>query len=818
VPELLEKIEEMWAGNKDPYYEVDLDRAAQIEAKKEAEDKMARRLKKISERQSRVLKELNGGEESPVTDIRIVLVGQKCSGKSRAGNMILFNNLFDLSFNMSRLKKNYQDQRETSTFVKHEGNFNGVKVSVVETPGWFTDPTPPDWIKGEVLHSVSMCSPGPHVFLLVVPISRAFTEKDLKALVEILRPLTERVWRHCMVLFTWGDWLNDLPVENYIAREGKELQELLEKCGNRYHVLNPIQISGSIEVKKLLQKLIDMVTQNKGCFTTEDKQKKFQVQPWQKQLIEEEWNRRAQELVERILKVLAKEPEEPTVPSKRMTNSMNEFYIPDRTGFVRTDNKQKSRQSEANEMAADISNSDDAVPLLTAQSHPAAELRIVLIGGRELNGCLSGRSSAGNIILGENVFDTSIRTAHSEAKQQEVLGRQVTVVDTPGCWWGYQQEDTPKLDRMEVQNSIQLCPPGPHVFLLVIPVGLYLPQRVKSSLKENLELFNADVFSHTILLFTADAPCSDETIESNIRRGPTLQWILQQCGNRKHVLNIRDREDRDQVKMLFEKIEIMVANNGGRHCPVDRRQGEALRKEMTDLSERASRRFDQVQKQRRKLKELIEDAKSASEHSRLVLVGAKWAGKSSTGNSILRKNAFNVNNNGRITHSEISHSVVEGRRLTVVDSPGWFYIHTLQDTNEMDKLEIENSVYLCPPGPHAVILVVHLAAAMNTSYLRCVQEHMSLFREDVWKHTLVLFTRGDWLGVKTVEERIESEECLQWIVNKCGNRYHVLNNMDQSDKTQVKELLEKIEEMWTGNEDPYYEVDLDRAAQIEAKK
>ncbi|MEQ2307763.1 hypothetical protein AMECASPLE_021507 [Ameca splendens] len=295
---------------------------------------MARRLKKINERQSRVLKELNGGEESPVTDIRIVLVGQKCSGKSRAGNMILFNNLFDLSFNMSRLKKNYQDQRETSTFVKHEGNFNGVKVSVVETPGWFTDPTPPDWIKDEVLHSVSMCSPGPHVFLLVVPISRAFTEKDLKALVEVLRPLTERVWRHCMVLFTWGDWLNDLPVENYIAREGKELQELLEKCGNRYHVLNPIQISGSIEVKKLLQKLIDMVTQNKGCFTTEDKQKKFQIQPWQKQLIEEEWNRRSQELVERILKVLAKEPEEPTVPSKRMTNSMNEFYIPDMSGDV----------------------------------------------------------------------------------------------------------------------------------------------------------------------------------------------------------------------------------------------------------------------------------------------------------------------------------------------------------------------------------------------------------------------------------------------------------------------------------------------------
>ncbi|MEQ2268254.1 hypothetical protein XENORESO_018234, partial [Xenotaenia resolanae] len=238
----------------------------------------------------------------------------------------------------------------------------------------------------------------------------------------------------------------------------------------------------------------------------------------------------------------------------------------------------------------------------SGQSHPAAELRIVLIG--ESNSKAS--STTGNIILGENVFDTSKRTAQSEAKQQEVLGRRVTVVDTPGCWWGYQQEDTAELDRIEIRSSVHLCPPEPHVFLLVIPVDLYLPQRVKSSLEEHLQLFSADVFSHTIVLFAADDPCSDEMIEYDIKDSPTLQWILQQCGDRKHVLNISDKEDKDQVKMLFEKIDTMVTNNRGRYCSVDRRQGLALRKEMTDLSERASRRFDQVQKQRRKLKELIE--------------------------------------------------------------------------------------------------------------------------------------------------------------------------------------------------------------------
>lgn len=167
---------------------------------------------------------------------------------------------------------------------------------------------------------------------------------------------------------------------------------------------------------------------------------------------------------------------------------------------------------------------------------------------------------------------------------------------------------------------------------------------------------------------------------------------------------------------------------------------------------------------------------------------------------------------------EINHGILGERTLAVVDSPGWFYNHTLQDTSETDKHEIENSVYMCTPGPHAVLLVVGLASAFNTSYHRAVQEHMSLFRDDVWKHTIVLFTRGDWLGVKTVEERIESEEGLQWLMKQCGNRYHVLDNMKDNDEMQVQDLLEKIEEMWAGNENSHYEVDPDREAQLEARK
>ncbi|KAJ0058040.1 hypothetical protein NL108_007257, partial [Boleophthalmus pectinirostris] len=458
---------------------------------------------------------------------------------------------------------------------------------------------------------------------------------------------------------------------------------------------------------------------------------------------------------------------------------------------------------------------------VTGKSNFDSELRIVLIGGRELHGNVSKKTFTGNIILGKRCFDTSRRTSQSEVRHSVVYDRQVTVVDTPGWWWHYPLKNTPELDKIEIQNSVYLCPPGPNSFLLVIPLGIAFCQVFKSSLEEHLKLFNSEVLNHTIVLFTVETPYPPnflkQFLKDEISNWPALQWILDKCGSRKHILNITDSQNNFQVLRLFEKIDAMIAENTKTRYLVDELTGKSLKARIQTLKEKASERLAEVQSQRKKLRTLIEGGKPLPQHLRLVMVGAQWSGKSSAGNTIMKRNEFMLRPGRATEYCEVRHCAVTNRRLTIVDSPGWLYNNSLSNSCEMDVFEIKNSINMCLPGPHAILLVVSLSSAFNDPYQKALQEHMSLFSDYVWKHTIVVFTRGDWLGSKPVEERIESEEGLVWLVEKCGNRFHVLNNKIH-DEEQVTELLDKIEEMIAGNVVTYYHSDPQEAEEIENQR
>ncbi|KAJ8391704.1 hypothetical protein AAFF_G00086540 [Aldrovandia affinis] len=89
--------------------------------------------------------------------------------------------------------------------------------------------------------------------------------------------------------------------------------------------------------------------------------------------------------------------------------------------------------------------------------------------------------------------------------------------------------------------------------------------------------------------------------------------------------------------------------------------------------------------------------------------------------------------------------------------------------------------------------------------MEALKQHMDLIGERAWRHTVLLFTCEEELPRgSTIEEHIGKEKALQWLVKQCGGRYHVLNNAHGSPRTQVTELLERIEEMVEENGGDFY--------------
>ncbi|XP_071002128.1 trichohyalin-like isoform X2 [Oncorhynchus clarkii lewisi] len=209
---------------------------------------------------------------SSQSELRVVLLGRSGSGKSAAGNIILGREEFVSRPDITTAVT--QDCQKSRALVA------GRRVAVVDTPDWFHSEHPPDVVRSQLSSCVALSAPGPHAFILCVPVDQPAQAElqALGALEKVFGPGAVRT--HTLVLFTHSDRLKESGkvgvegVEKYISSQRRDLLELVKRCGDRYHVME--RGSGGEEeeerkrrsVGELLEKVEQTVREGGGeCFS-----------------------------------------------------------------------------------------------------------------------------------------------------------------------------------------------------------------------------------------------------------------------------------------------------------------------------------------------------------------------------------------------------------------------------------------------------------------------------------------------------------------------------------------------------------------------